>query len=144
MKEHNPAGGGDKTLRELGLTLMHPFYGEEERLPKMFEIWDAWSDDVKQHVSVILIDDHGTPSIEDLLPDRTVDYNLSVYRIQDDLQYNTPGALNLGMMVASTPWILTMDSDCAFEPDVMQRLLDFKPERGNVYKIGRASCRERV
>jgi len=137
VKEHNPEGGGTKTLRELGLTLMHPFFGEEKRLPKLFEAWDSWSDDVKDHVQILLIDDHGTPSIEDILPDRTVDYSLSVYRIQDDLQYNTPGALNLGMMVAATPWILTMDSDCTFEADVMQSLLDFKPEQEKVYSFFR-------
>ena len=135
--EHNPAGTGDKTLRELGLTLMHPFFGEEKRLLKLFEILDAWSDDLKDNVQIILIDDHGTPSVKDMISDKTMDYNLSVYRIQDDLKFNTPGALNLGMMLAATPWILTMDSDCTFEPDVMQKLLDFKPEQKNVYHFFR-------
>ena len=124
---------GDKTLRDLGLTLIYPCFGQEKRISRLLKVWDAWSDDVKQHVGIILVDDHGTPSIEDMLADRMMDYNLSVYRIQDDVKYNLPGALNLGVMVAYTPWILTMDTDYSFQPDVMQNLLDFKPNREEVY-----------
>ena len=133
--DENHEGAGYETLREAGLTLMYPCFGQEKRISKLLQGWDAWSDDLKEHVQIILIDDHGTPSIEDMLSDKTADYNLSVYRIQDDVKYNMPGALNLGMMVASTPWILTMDTDYSFPLDVMQRLLDFKPAQGEVYSF---------
>jgi glycosyltransferase involved in cell wall biosynthesis len=129
----NPEGTGDKTLRESGLTLMYPCFGQEDRILKLLEVWDAWSEDVKQHVDIILIDDHGTPSIEDMLVDREMDYNLSVYRILDDINNNMSGAMNLGMMAAVTPWLLSMDTDYTFMPDVMQQLLDFKPHRNEVY-----------
>ncbi len=131
--DQNPEGTGDKTLRELGLTLIYPCFGQEKRLSRLLKVWDAWSDCIKDSVQIILIDDHGTPSVEDMLLDKTMDCTLSVYRIQDDLKYNMPGALNLGTMVASTPWILTMDTDYSFQPDVMQRLLDFKPYQNEVY-----------
>lgn len=131
--EQNPEGTGNKTLRELGLTLMYPCFGQEKRISKLLKVWDVWSDDVKQHVSIILIDDHGTPSVEDMVSGRPVDYNLSVYRILDDVKHNMPGAMNLGMMTSSTPWILTMDTDYTFQPDIMQRLLDFKPHQNEVY-----------
>lgn len=131
--DENPDGAGDKTLRELGLTLMYPCFGQEKRIFKLLKVWDAWSDDVKQHVSIILIDDHGIPSIESMLSGRPMDYNLSVYRILDDIKHNMPGAINLGMMAASTPWLLTMDTDYTFKPDVMQNLLDFKPHQQTVY-----------
>ena len=121
------------TLRESGLTLMYPCFGQEKRISKLLKVWDEWSDDVKDHVQINLIDDHGTPSIEEMLSNRTMDYNISVYRIKDDLPYNIAGALNLGMMLAATPWILTMDTDYSFQPDVMQRLLDFKPNKKEVY-----------
>ncbi len=131
--DENPDGTGDKTLRELGLTLMHPCFGQEKRISKLLEVWDAWSDDVKQHVNIVLVDDHGTPSVQSMLSGRTMDYNLSVYRILDDIKHNIPGAINLGMMVAYTPWILTMDTDYTFKPDVMQNLLDFKPHQQAIY-----------
>ena len=124
---------GNESLRELGLTLMYPCFGQEKRIFKLLKVWDEWSDDVKDHVQINLIDDHGTPSVEEILSNKTMDYNISVYRIQDDLKYNIAGALNLGMMLADTPWILTMDTDYSFQPDVMQSLLDFRPNRYEVY-----------
>jgi len=124
---------GNESLRELGLTLMYPCFGQEKRIFKLLKVWDEWSDDVKDHVQINLIDDHGTPSVEEMLSNKTMDYNISVYRIQDDLKYNIAGALNLGMMLADTPWILTMDTDYSFQPDVMQSLLDFRPNRYEVY-----------
>lgn len=133
--DENPDGTGDTALRDLGLTMMHPFFGEEQRLLKMLDIWDAWSDDVKDRVQLILIDDHGSPSVEEMIADRTIDYNLSVYRIHDSLTANMAGAVNLGMMLAATPWILTMDSDYSFLPEVMHRLLSFKPDQGDVYSF---------
>ena len=86
--EQNPKGTGDKTLRDQGLTLMYPCFGQEKRIYKLLKIWDAWSDDIKDNVQILLIDDHGTPSVENMLSDKTMDYNLSVYRIQNDLKYN--------------------------------------------------------
>lgn len=133
--DENPEGTGDQTLRESGLTLMYPCFGQEKRISKLLKEWDAWSDDLKDNVQIILIDDHGTPSVEDMLSDKTMDCNLSVYRIQDDVKNNMPGAMNLGMMVASTPWILTMDTDYSFPLDVMQRLLNFKPDQKEVYSF---------
>lgn len=126
-------GVGDKTLRELGLTLMYPCFGQEKRISRLAAGWDSWSDDLKQHVSIILIDDHGTPPIEDMLMGKVTDINLSVYRIQDDVKYNMAGAMNLGMMIASTPWILSMDTDYNFPPQDMQDLLDFRPIKDETY-----------
>ena len=140
MNKRPIEGIGTKTLRKLGLTVVHPFFGEEERLKLLMNNWAEWSVDVKQHVNLILVDDHGTPSIEDLLTPafrNSCDLNLSVYRILDDLSWNTPGALNLGFMTAATPWILTMDSDCTFDAATMQRLLDFKPDKQDVYSFQR-------
>ncbi len=131
----NPDGTGGKTLRELGLTLMYPCFGQEKRIFRLVEEWDAWGEDLKQHVKIILIDDHGTPSIESMLSGRTMDYDLSVYRIQDDVKHNIPGAMNLGVMAASTPWILTMDTDYSFPLNDMHRLLNFKPAQGEVYSF---------
>ena len=131
--DESPEGTGNTTLRESGLTLMYPCFGQEKRISKLLEVWDAWSDDVKKHVRIILIDDHGTPTIESMLSDRPMDYDLSVYRILDDIKHNIPGAMNLGMMVACTPWILTMDTDYTFKPDVMQNFLGFKPHQQNIY-----------
>jgi glycosyltransferase involved in cell wall biosynthesis len=95
---------------------------------------------VKDNLSIILVDDHGTPSAKSLLTPSVVkrcNFDLTVYEIEDDLHHNTPGALNLGMMAASTDWILIMDSDCSFDPETMERLMAYKPMDGWLYKFDR-------
>jgi len=133
--DQNPEGIGDETLRDLGLTLMYPCFGQEKRIFRLLEGWDAWWEDLKEHVKIILIDDYGTPSVESMLAGREMDYDLSVYRIQDDVKHNIPGAMNLGMMAASTPWILTMDTDYSFPLKDMHQLLNFKPHQQEVYSF---------
>jgi hypothetical protein len=68
---------------------------------------------------------------------RISELNIGVYRIMDDLKWNTPGALNLGFTVAPDPWVLTMDSDCTFGSDDMQKFLDADPREEAVYKFNR-------
>ncbi len=133
-------GGGEVLLSEQGLTLIHPFFGEPERFKRLFDNWRNYPREVLDNLSIILVDDHGTPSAKSLLTPSVIkrcDFDLSVYEIEDDLHHNTPGALNLGMMAASTSWILIMDSDCSFDPKTMQRLMKYKPMNNWVYKFDR-------
>jgi len=68
---------------------------------------------------------------------RISELNIGVYRITDDLKWNTPGTLNLGFTVAPDSWVLTMDSDCTFAAGDMNRFLAANPEEGAVYKFNR-------
>jgi len=132
----------DKTLEELGgVSLIHPFYNDEKRLELQFVEWEKWSERVCRNVDITLIDDcsdHsltlGTKQIEVL---KKKGLEISVYRISDNLKWNTPGALNLGFTVASKPWSLTMDSDCFFDSENWERLLDFKPRDDCLHKFNR-------
>lgn len=131
---------GDKTLYDLGLTLIHPFWGEVERFKKLFEHWKGYSSRVKDVLKIVVIDDCGDPPMHTLMTrNRTkyTDFNLSIYRITDDLLRNTPGALNLGVMVAQTPWVLIMDSDCIFNNENMERLLELPVLHNWIYKFRR-------
>lgn len=122
------------------LTLIHPFYNEKERFLKHLELWKQWSDDLKNRVNIVLIDDGSpepvhswfTPSIV-----KRLDYNIDVYRITEDLKWNTPGALNLGFTVAPTEWVLCMDSDCAFDKDNLNKFIGQDPLKDAVYKFPR-------
>ncbi len=118
------------TLFERKLTLVHPFYGEEERLRIQFDTWCSWPDEIKDALRIVVIDDHGTPAITDMLTKdhrKRCDFDLTVLRVLDDLKWSTPGALNLGILTADTSWVLIMDSDCLFETKEMKKLLSLKP-----------------
>jgi len=132
----------DLTLEELGgISLIHPCWNDEERLELQFKEWERWSERVCRNVDITLIDDHSdapvTFSEDKLAVLREKGISISIYRIIDDLKWNTPGALNLGFTMAPKDWILTMDSDCFFDAENMEKLLDFKPRDDRLHKFNR-------
>ena len=134
-------GGGTVSLYTKGLTLIHPFFGEDKRFALLVDNWSQYSQSVKGKLKIVMVDDRGTPSLKSLITPKVEQQlkgiDLTVYEIQDDLKHNTPGALNLGMMVADTEWILIMDSDCTFLPDAMHDVLEYKPMDDWLYKFDR-------
>ena len=129
---------GPNPLYDQGLTLIHPYFGEVKRFNHMYNnYWNKYSDKIKNSLQIILVDDHGIPPIHSLMKDRDCDFNLEIYRISDDLKYNTAGALNVGSIESDTEFILQMDSDCAIEPDMMDKLMRVAPEYGYLYKFRR-------
>ncbi len=132
---------GSAKLKDTRLTLVHPFYNERNRFERQVEVWRGWSDYVRSKVDILLVDDGSpnpvhtyiTPEIEEILSA----FNFSIHRIRKDLKWNTPGALNLGLTMAATDWVLIMDSDCSLSNEDMERLLDADPEEGAVYKFPR-------
>jgi hypothetical protein len=131
---------GSQMLWTTGLSLIHPFFGEEKRFEIQWNHWASLPEPMRQRLDIIVVDDHGTPPIHDLITPEmkeSINFNLSVYRILDNLKWSTPCALNLGLMAASTAWTLIMDSDCLFEEEELTKLLNLKPRRDTCYKFAR-------
>lgn len=125
-------------LKESRLSLIHPFYNEPIRLNTHIENWKTYSPEMLDAVTFVLVDDGSSPEL--LL---WVDFykikvpHLVVYRIMEDLKWNTPGALNLGVIQAPTDWVLFMDSDCMMDPEDVDKLLDFEPDPAIAYYFPR-------
>lgn len=131
---------GKLSLWEKRITLIHPFFGEEERFKVQWKNWLSWDLHDRSRVDIIIVDDCGTPGISDLITEdmkKELDFNLTVYRIIDNLKWSTPCALNLGIMAAQTEWTLVMDSDCLFDPENLKKLLNLKPKEDYHYKFVR-------
>ena len=126
------------TLRDLGLSLVHPFYNEEERFKVQLETWMGYSDLVKRAIYINVVDDCSDPPVLAWLPNKIVkrlDINISIQRIgAPDVKWNTPAALNLGIHTAKTDWVLFMDSDCLMEEPMLAMLLTkLSPEKETAY-----------
>jgi glycosyltransferase involved in cell wall biosynthesis len=132
---------GPESLESARLTIVHPFYNEYARFKLQYANWLGWSDEVRERVNVVLIDDGSASPIHELFTSRRIaklgNFNISVHRIEKDLKWNTPGALNLGLTVAPTDWVLIMDSDCAFDNENMEKLLKAAPDPNAIYKFPR-------
>jgi glycosyltransferase involved in cell wall biosynthesis len=118
-------------------TIVHPFYNEPKRLELQLENWRAYKDQFKDNLEIIIADDCSDPGVHAMLEWEEIDFNLTVYRVLQDLKWNTPGALNLGISQSKTHWVLIMDSDCLLKPEAMQELIDLRPDEKFFYVFDR-------
>jgi glycosyltransferase involved in cell wall biosynthesis len=128
------------------LTLIHPFYNNEQdsekkRFELQLETWLGWSEEVRNNIKIIVVDDGSPNPIHKLLGKKQklhLPLNLCIARIAKNLKWNTPGALNLGIFLADTEWALIMDSDCMFKNGMIEQVLAIKPhEEETLYKFDR-------
>ena len=123
------------------VSLIHPYYNDAKRLALQLKIWQDWSDTVCQNVDITLVDD-GSPeplnlSDADIKMFSDKGIKVSVYRILENLKWNTPGALNLGVAMAPQPWVLFQDSDCFFESAAWEKILILNHPSNRVGKFAR-------
>ena len=131
---------GKNNLYDAKLSLIQPFFGELKRFEIQYENWQELPSNIKDSLEIIIIDDCGNPPIHTLMTRsklKRCNFNLSIFRITDNLKWNTPGALNLGIMCAPTNWILIMDSDCLFESIEFGKLMNTAPLENWIYKFPR-------
>jgi len=116
-------------LREMGLSVCHPFYNDQPRLEHHIRNWEQYSEEDRKPLHFVLVDDGSKkPLIAWTDFSRVKVANLYIYQIMQNLKWNTPGALNLCVTQAHTEWVIIMDSDCLLQPEDMTKLLDFEPD----------------
>jgi len=93
------------------LTIVMPFYLNKGMLSLQYANWAAWPEEIKDRVSIILVDDGSpeghavdVPRPEGLPP-------VSIYRVTEDRPWHQHGARNLGAHVAGDGWLLLTDMD---------------------------------
>jgi glycosyltransferase involved in cell wall biosynthesis len=127
-------------LQDLGppwFTIVHPFFDDEKRLDIQLEAWGTYTAQQKDCLEFIISDDHSKVPVHKLLEGKDLDVNLRVYRVDEDIRWNTPGALNLGITNSTTHWTMIMDSDCLLEPEQLQILMDLRPDEKFFYFFDR-------
>lgn len=92
------------------ITLIHTYYNEPEHLKRNLETWYDFDFPIK----IMVIDDGSMihPAY-DVLKDVTLPDNitLSLYRVKEDIGFNSHGARNLAATVADSEWLLFLDID---------------------------------
>ncbi len=89
------------------LTLITHHYNGHDRARALLKYLDGFSTSVKDRISVIVVDDNSDKS--EPLPHTT--FQSTQYRVLSDIPWNQPGARNLGVIMATTPWSLLFDID---------------------------------
>jgi hypothetical protein len=121
------------------LTLVMAVYGQPQMLWKQIETIQHMSDDVLEHLNVVIVDDCGIPPVELkwIIELALLCKSAKLLRVDKDIPWNQPGARNLGMH-HSAGWCLMIDPDMVFDDPTMRRMLQAaeKLTRGRAVKYG--------
>lgn len=108
-------------LSHNNLTVIHTYYNEQTLLETQIERWNCYN----QPVNIMLIDDGSQkiPAIDVLKNHQLKDYiNFSLYRVTEDIGFNSHGCRNLGARLAETDWLVFLDIDYTIQPSDLNKL----------------------
>lgn len=117
------------------ITLIYPYYKTAAVIPELVKNWNSWDAQVKQHVTVIVVDDGSPQSFYSIYKDLACDLKIELYEILQDIPWNQPGAMNLGISRATTDWIMTMNVDRMLPNDTMLAMINANLNRNCYYAL---------
>ena len=101
------------------VTISLLYYNDEEHIDRHINAWAEYDDLVKFQ---IIDDGSKIPAKEHLKDTVFPQLDSSLYRIEQDIPWNIPGARNLSAAVCDTQYILICDMDQVFEREAIERV----------------------
>jgi predicted glycosyltransferase involved in capsule biosynthesis len=102
-------------------TVIHTYYNERSLLETQLERWNVYNTPIK----IILIDD-GSQEVpaEEVLRGVSFSENIdfSLYKVTEDIGFNSHGCRNLGARLANTEWLVFLDIDYTIQPSHLIKL----------------------
>lgn len=108
-------------MSQNNITIIQTYYNERFHLETQIERWNNFN----TPVNIILIDDGSQiESAENVLKEHTINDNInfSLYRVTEDIGFNSHGCRNLGARLAQSNWLLFLDIDYTIQPSDLKRL----------------------
>jgi len=122
------------------ITITMPYYDAPEMLREHLKYWQAYSDEVKENVRVVLVDDGSptSPAIDVLKDADLPGFPIELYRVLENIPWNHGGARNLCMdRVTDEGWILTTDIDLVLGIESIEKLMQLELDPAKVYMPNR-------
>lgn len=119
---------------ENNLTIIHTYYNEKTLLETQIERWNVYN----QPINIILIDDGSQkiPAIDVVKQHTLKDFiDFSLYRVTEDIGFNSHGCRNLGASLAQTDWLLFLDIDYTIQPVDLKRLQMIRLDPNTWYQL---------
>ena len=110
-----------QVLSRNNITIIQTYYNERFLLETQIERWNKFN----TPVNIILIDDGSQiEPAENVLREHTLNDNInfSLYRVTEDIGFNSHGCRNLGAQLAQSNWLLFLDIDYTLQPADLERL----------------------
>jgi len=121
-------------LSRNNITIIQTYYNERSLLETQIERWNYYN----TPVNIILIDDGSQiePALN-VLREHTLNDNInfSLYRVTEDIGFNSHGCRNLGARLAQSNWLLFLDIDYTLQPSDLERLQEETLDLNSWYEL---------
>jgi hypothetical protein len=111
------------------ITMVVPYYRQPKMLEKQLETWDSYSPHVQDAFRFVIVDDCSPERAEDVRVAFATLYapapDIELYRIEKDVPWNRGMARNLGTKMATTPWVLHVDTDHVLPAKSAKQLVEY-------------------
>ena len=126
------------------VTFIYPYYENPVFLQYHLMIWDAYPDDLRSRIRVVIVDD-GSPvnPASDVLSDYRSDLSIRLFRIEVDVRWNWLAARNIGMRHATTEWCLLTDMDHVVRMNLADALVYENHLTSMIYRLSRVESSEK-
>lgn len=119
------------------LTIGFAYYNQPCMANEWWPYLRSFPEACRKRFRFIFVDD-ASPDYPLAVPvDIANGWDVEIYRIEDDIPWNQPGARNLIMRHTKTVWNLLVDVDHVVPQDLADQLLTFRPNSYMYYKLGR-------
>jgi len=116
------------------ISLIVPYYRQPQMLRLQLANWHSFHPSVRERMRLIIVDDGSPEPALDIVQHFP---GVSLYRILTDIPWNRGGARNLGSQVATTPWLLHVDTDHILPADQADTLMDADVNTSHWYRFQR-------
>ena len=117
------------------LSFITTYYNQHPMLQKQIALWESYSDEIKEQVQFVVVDDGSEKSAHDYVDSANI--NLVIYKIKEDIYCNIPGAVNLGAKVCGTVWMFKHDIDHLLSEESVEKMLELTSNKNKAYKFYR-------
>lgn len=121
------------------VTFVYPYYCNSSFLVHQIRRWSEYPNDLKQHLSVIIVDDGspGSHCAELILKSVRVPFPVRLFRIHVDIRWNWLAARNIAMANAHG-WCVATDMDHIIPPETAESLVRDIHDPKMIYRFSRA------
>lgn len=126
----------NKDKSHIKLSYVAPFYFDKKDASLLFDLlkrYESYSDDILDVIQFVIVDD--ASPIEYEIP--TFNLNILWIKVLDNIQWNNPGARNLGVVCAKSDKVLISDIDHEFPEETLRAIIHLKECGRKFFRIRR-------
>lgn len=107
------------------INIILSYFNEEKKdIMRHIDNWNKFSDNLLNKISFTIIDDCSEINIKELLKDSDLSrLDISIFRIKDNIKWNTSGVRNLGALHSDSKYLLILDMDTVVDSDICSKLI---------------------